>query len=42
MSLLRDLLDADDDVAAFLQPTGTSEEDAGFTLTEGLLLARKG
>ena len=39
--LLRDLLDANADVAAFLQPSGTTESDASFVLTEGLVLASK-
>ena len=39
--LLRDLLDANADVAAFLQPSGTTQSDASFVLTEGLVLASK-
>ena len=39
--LLADLLDADDDIGAFLQPSGTTEANAVFVLTEGLFLAVK-
>lgn len=39
--LLDELLGADDDVASFLQPQGTTEENAKFTLTEGLIVATK-
>ena len=39
--LLRDLVEADDDVAAFLQPRGTTEANASFVLSEGLVLATK-
>ena len=39
--LLADLLDADDDIGAFLQPSGTTEANAVFVLTEGLVLAVK-
>lgn len=37
--LLRDLLDATPAVQAFLRPTGTTQGDAGFVLTEGLIVA---
>ncbi len=37
--LLHDLLTADDDVKAFLEPEGTTADDASFSLTEGLLVA---
>jgi len=39
--LLADLLDADDDIGAFLQPSGTTEANAVFVLTEGMVLAVK-
>ncbi len=39
--LLSDLLEATPAVRRFLQPTGTTEADATFTLTEGLLVAQK-
>lgn len=37
--LLDDLINADDDVRAFLRPSGDSVENAEFVLTEGILLA---
>ena len=37
--LLEDLLNATPAVRRFLQPTGSTEDDATFTLTEGLVLA---
>lgn len=37
--LLADLLHADDNVAAFLQPSGSTAADAAFVLTEGLVIA---
>ncbi len=42
VELLHDLLNADAAVTAFLQPSGTTTEDAGFVLTEGLFSAPKG
>ncbi len=39
--LLENLLEADDEVAAFLRPTGVTADDAGFTLTEGIIAAIK-
>ncbi len=39
--LLADLLDATPAVRAFLRPSGTSQEDAIFFLTEGLIVARR-
>ena len=39
--LLRDLLQATPAVRSFLQPTGATAADATFTLTEGLVIARK-
>lgn len=39
--LLADLLDATPAVRAFLQPEGSTRDDAAFTLTEGLLVALK-
>ena len=39
--LLADLLEATPAVRRFLQPNGTTQEDATFTLTEGLVIARK-
>lgn len=41
MRAVPDLLDADDDIGAFLQPSGTTEANAVFVLTEGLVLAVK-
>lgn len=40
-SLLVDLLDATPAVRAFLRPEGSTQDDAAFTLTEGLLIAVK-
>ncbi len=39
--LLNDLLEATPAVREFLRPTGTTEQDATFELTEGLIVARK-
>ncbi|NNC78940.1 MAG: class I SAM-dependent methyltransferase [Acidimicrobiales bacterium] len=41
-SLLADLLDAPEDVLAFLRPTGSTEQDATFVLTEGIFVAELG
>ena len=40
--LLDDLLHADDDVKAFLEPEGSTADDAAFYLTEGLVVAVAG
>ena len=40
-ALLDDLLHATPAVRAFLQPTGTTQQDATFELTEGLIVANK-
>ncbi len=39
--LLDDLLNANDDVCAFLQPTGDTIDNAGFVLSEGLVVAKR-
>lgn len=39
--LLTDLLEATPAVRRFLQPTGAAQDDATFTLTEGLLIAKR-
>jgi SAM-dependent methyltransferase len=39
--LLNDLLGANDDVREFLRPAGSTQDDAEFFLTEGLIVATK-
>ena len=39
--LLEDLVDATPAVRGFLKPTGETQQDATFTLTEGIIIARR-